>query len=91
MGSNSYFHHLKKLFKWWKQYVFRDPLKRARKRVMLWYFGLILLIIFDEYIKEGYILNPRDFLIPLTHENIILILTIIAIALYKRIGRRGQS
>jgi hypothetical protein len=51
------------------------------KRLMMWIIGLLSLILIDEYIKEGYLINYYDFIKPLTHENILLILATILIML----------
>ncbi|CCG27831.1 hypothetical protein [Alphaspiravirus yamagawaense] len=62
-----------------------------RKRLILWYVTLVFLILADEYVKEGYILRPRDFLIPFTHENLLLVLTLaFIIAYWKLLGGRDD-
>jgi len=43
------------------------------------------LVLLDEYLKEGYWLKPSDFLKPeLTHENLLLALGLVALALWAR-------
>jgi len=53
--------------------------KNFRKRLHFWYLWLVVLILGDEYLKEGYLLNPNDFFKPFTHENLLLITTLIYI------------
>jgi len=43
---------------------------KTLKRLMLWNIGLMILLLVDEYIKEGYFIKMSDFLKPLTHENL---------------------
>jgi len=50
--------------------------KRFWKRIHFWYAWFIVLLLVDEYIKEGYIIKPGDFLKPLTHENLLLLATL---------------
>lgn len=54
-----------------------NPFKNIRERIIMWIFLLIFGVIIDEYIKEGYIFNPDDLLVPFTHEQIIVVLLII--------------
>jgi len=51
-------------------------LKNIRKRIHWWYAWIIVLLLVDEYIKEGYLIKPSDFLKPLTHENLLLLATL---------------
>jgi len=71
-----------------------DVFKRFWKRIHFWYVWLIVLLLADEYIKEGYLVKPSDFLEPLTHENILLLATltyiIINIVKYIRGGKLGN-
>jgi len=53
-----------------------DAFKRFWKRIHFWYVWFIALLLVDEYIKEGYLVKPSDFLEPLTHENILLLATL---------------
>ena len=53
--------------------------KRFWKRIHFWYIWFIVLVLVDEYIKEGYFIKLSDFLKPLTHENLLLIGTLIYI------------
>ena len=46
---------------------------KTLKRLMLWNIGLMILLLLDEYIKEGYLIKASDFLRLLTHENLLLI------------------
>ena len=50
--------------------------RRLWKRIHWWYAWFIVLLLVDEYIKEGYIIKSSDFLDPLTHENILLLATL---------------
>jgi len=68
--------------------------KRFWRRIHFWYVWLVILLLVDEYIKEGYIIKPGDFLKPLTHENILLIATLTYIIMnilgYLRGVKRGN-
>jgi ABC-type thiamin/hydroxymethylpyrimidine transport system permease subunit len=46
---------------------------KTLKRLMLWNIGLIILLLIDEYIKEGYLIKTSDFLKLFTHENLLSI------------------
>jgi len=65
--------------------------KNFWKRMHFWYIWFIVLVLVDEYIKEGYFVKPSDFLKPLTHENLLLLgtLTYIIINIVKYI--RGEK
>ena len=68
----------------------RELAKRAKERAILWLAGLILLVLSDEYIKEGYWFNPGDVINSnITHEKIILVLT--AALIYMVISRVQRS
>jgi len=57
------------------------------KRLIAWDIVLVIMLLVDEYIKEGYLIKIDDFIKPLTHENILSILIttlIILIVLLKR-------
>jgi len=58
-----------------------NGLKKLSKRIHLWYFLFLVLILADEYIKEGYIVSIDDFLKPLTHENLLFLATLTYIIL----------
>ena len=51
----------------------RDLFKKFWRRLPLWLTLVTVLILADEYVKEGYLLDPRDLLVIGTHENILLI------------------
>ena len=65
-----------------------DLKKKRRKRVIVWLFGLTCLILADEYIKEGYVFNVRDVLIPGTHEFFVVVLVVVGILLGFLPGKR---
>ncbi|MBO8181025.1 MAG: hypothetical protein H0Z19_11260 [Archaeoglobus sp.] len=70
----------KKRVWWWAVgiLVFIFLLKHMFIPSLIW---LIIFIIIDEKIKEGYFFDPRDVKKPLTHENLAAIVsTILAIA-----------
>jgi hypothetical protein len=46
---------------------------KTLKRLMLWNIGLIILLLVDEYIKEGYLIKISDFFKFFTHENLLSI------------------
>jgi len=57
------------------------------KRLIVWDIVLVIMLLVDEYIKEGYLIKIDDFIKPFTHENILSILIttlIILIVLLKR-------
>ena len=63
--------------------------RRARLRLALFSIGTAFLVLADEIIREGYMINPVDFVNPrLTHEKIFLILFLIGIFLGLR--RRNE-
>ena len=68
--------------------------RRLWKRIHWWYAWFIVLLLVDEYIKEGYIIKPGDFLKPLTHENLLLLATLTYIIMnilgYLRGVKRGN-
>jgi len=57
------------------------PFKRIHKRIHVWYFLTIILLLVDEYTKEGYLFKVSDVLIPLTHENLIVMVTVLYLLL----------
>ena len=69
------------------------PLKNLAKRVWLWLITALIFVIADEYVKEGYLFNPGDLLVPFTHEQIALSITVamvlygVALWLRRRTGR----
>jgi len=46
---------------------------KTLKRLMLWNIGLMILLLLDEYVKEGYLIKMSDFLKLFTHENLLSI------------------
>lgn len=69
----------------------KDLKKKLRKRLNLWLGSFLILLLADEYLKEGYLFDPQDVLIPGTHENLIIvvILTIIINNVVKRNGEES--
>ena len=66
--------------------------KRLRIRASFFSLWIALGILIDEYIKEGYILNPSDFFTPyLTHEKLFLLFLLLSIILGVQGGRRKNS
>jgi len=67
-----------------------DLKKRLRVRKYVWILGLTILLLIDEYLKEGYVFNKSDILTYGTHEFIILflllslILSLVLDVFYKR-------
>lgn len=57
------------------------PLKNLARRIWLWLAMALILVLADEYVKEGYLFNPGDLLVPFTHEQIALSITV-AMVLY---------
>ena len=74
---------IKELIKKYRDYM-NDPAKKIGKRIHWWYVVTVVLILGDEYIKEGYFIKPKDFLVPFTHENLLLIVTILYIIARRR-------
>ena len=54
----------------------RELYKRVKLRLRIWIAGLIVLLLIDEYIKEGYLFKLSDVFCIGTHENIISMLII---------------
>jgi len=50
--------------------------RKLWRRIHWWYAWFIVLVLVDEYIKEGYLIKLSDFLKPLTHENLLLLATL---------------
>jgi hypothetical protein len=64
---------------------------KTLKRLMLWNIGLIILLLLDEYIKEGYLIKISDFLKLLTHENLLsigLMILVLIISAYIKEKKR---
>jgi len=55
----------------------KDLVKRAGKRFDFWVIFIALGLLFDEFIKEGYLFDLHDVMIPFTHEWIIVVLLIV--------------
>jgi hypothetical protein len=70
-----------------------DNFKRLRLRAFLWTAGLTILILLDEFIKEGYLAKLEDFLKPGTHESLLMALWIgfLAFLTWKRRKRNGNG
>jgi len=69
------------------QPIEKELTKKWAKRLILWLGGIIILLLLDEKIKEGYWFKPEEIVIPFTHENIItalLIAILILVYIYKR-------
>ena len=58
---------------------FKEIYKKWEKRVIVWLVGLVILLLVDEYIKEGYLFKLSDILCLGSHENIIMILITVLI------------
>ena len=63
----------------------KSYLKRISDRGLLWLVGFLILLFFDEFIKEGYFFKVSDiYNLNITHEKIILfVVALIFIWLYK--------
>jgi len=60
---------------------------KTLKRLMLWNIGLMILLLLDEYVKEGYLIKISDFLKLFTHENLLsigLMILVLIISAYIR-------
>ncbi len=69
---------MKKLIK----YILYNLTKRIRKRTEFWIIWLILGLLIDEYIKEGYLFKAEDiYNTNITHEKIIVFLVILLVML----------
>lgn len=55
----------------------------------MWTALIIIGILADEYLKEGYIFNPRDLATPLSHEQLIITIVLISLVLNKLIEKKG--
>lgn len=56
----------------------KELIKKWKTRLKLWLIGLTILLLIDEYIKEGYLFKIEDvWNTNITHEKIILLLVII--------------
>jgi hypothetical protein len=58
---------------------------KALKRLILWNIGLMILLLLDEYVKEGYLIKMSDFFKLFTHENLLsigLMVLVLIISIY---------
>ena len=72
----------------------KNGLTNIRKRIEFWLLFLILGILVDEYIKEGYFFKIEDiFNLMFTHEKIIVILSIILATtiVYRRVRNNKKT
>ena len=53
--------------------------KKLWKRVSVFSLGLAVLVLIDEWIKEGYVFNPKDLLCVGSHEFLFLVFSVIAV------------
>jgi len=53
--------------------------KKFWKRVSVISLGLAILTLIDEWIKEGYVFNPKDLLCVGSHEFLFLVFSVIAV------------
>jgi len=58
-----------------------DVVKNLKKRVKLWLLVGIGLVLLDEYVKEGYWFCIDDVFVPLTHENLLLIMVLVIVCM----------
>lgn len=70
-----------------------EPFKNIDKRVVWWMIWINGLLLLDEFLKEGYLINISDFLKPFTHENLMLINTIAGLTLIVKdlVSKHGES
>jgi hypothetical protein len=57
----------------------KNATKNITVRAIAFIATAIAFTLLDEYLKEGYVFRPDEIFIPLTHENITLILTVVLI------------
>lgn len=72
----------------------KDLCKRISSRIRLWFSTALLLILIDEYLKEGYVFRFRDIGQPYpTHENIFVALAVLwsIFELLRRFSRRRSQ
>ena len=50
--------------------------EKVIKRLNLWFMLILMGILLDEYVKEGYIIKLSDFLKFPTHESLLLLVTL---------------
>lgn len=81
---------IRRAIEWYKNYM-NDPSKKLSKRIHWWYIITVVLILGDEYIKEGYFIKPKDFLIPFTHENLLLIATVLYIIAREKLAKQNSN
>lgn len=67
----------------------REIKKNLAKRLKMWTVLIIIGILLDEYLKEGYIFNPKDLATPLSHEQLIITIVLIRLVLNKLIKKFG--
>jgi hypothetical protein len=64
---------------------------KTLKRLILWNIGLMILLLLDEYVKEGYLIKISDFLKLFTHENLLsigMMILAIIISIYVKEKKR---
>lgn len=66
---------------------------RRELRAILWILGLSILILADEWVKEGYFIKPEDFLKPFTHESLLAALWLGSLiwAFFERRWKKGRG
>jgi len=57
-------------------WILRQLFKRVFQRLEFWIIWIVLGLLIDEYIKEGYWFKLSDIFIPFSHEFIIAILLV---------------
>jgi hypothetical protein len=64
---------------------------RSIKRLIVWDIALVIMLLVDEYVKEGYLIKIDDFIKPFTHENIlsVLITTLIILIVLLKKEKKG--
>lgn len=60
----------------------KDDLKKnVHKRINVWLIIVAIALLVDEYVKEGYLFDPNDVIVPATHENLLFWVFIIFLLL----------
>ena len=68
-----------------------ELLKKQPKRLNIWTAIIIMLILIDEWVKEGYILNPSEFTKPLSHEFLLISFCLNQIFRKKEVVENGNN
>lgn len=72
-----------------RKWIIEQITKNFWKRLSWLSFIVVIYLLGDEYLKEGYLFNPTDLVNPYSHETLAILLTIVAILSFLKHRFRG--